>query len=121
MFLLRNRTFFYPYDINIIIVIFMSKKSLIEKEKNRKKLVKKYLQKRKNLKRQIKQSKFLEEKFTLHRKLQKFPRNSTLTRLNNRCLFSGRKKGFLRDFGISRHFFREFAHEGLLPDRKSVV
>jgi small subunit ribosomal protein S14 len=96
----------------------MSKKSLIEKEKNRKKLVRKYLQKRKKLKLQIKQSLFLEEKFTLHRKLQKLPRNSAPTRLNNRCLISGRAKGFLRDFGISRHFFRELAHEGLLPGIK---
>lgn len=96
----------------------MSKKSLIEKEKNRKKLVRKYAQKRKKLKTQIKQSLFLEEKFILHRKLQKLPRNSAPTRLNNRCLFSGRAKGFLRDFGISRHFFRELAHEGLLPGVK---
>ena len=96
----------------------MSKKSLIEKEKNRKKLVRKYLKKRKKLKLQIKQSLFLEEKFTLHRKLQTLPRNSSPTRLNNRCLLSGRAKGFLRGFGISRHFFREFAHEGLLPGIK---
>lgn len=96
----------------------MSKKSLVEREKNRKKLVIKFLKKRKNLKLQIKQSLFLEEKFILHRKLQKLPRNSAPTRLNNRCLLSGRAKGFLRDFGISRHFFREFAHEGLLPGVK---
>lgn len=96
----------------------MSKKSLIEKEKNRRKLAQKYLQKRKNLKRQIKQSEFLEEKFTLHRELQKIPRNSAPTRLNNRCSLSGRRKGFLRSFGISRHFFRELAHEGLLPGVK---
>nr|UXE31173.1 ribosomal protein S14 [Ostreobium quekettii] len=93
----------------------MSRKSLMQKEKNRKKLVQKYLLKRKNLKDQIKESKFLEEKFALHRKLQQLPRNSAPTRLNNRCLLSGRKKGFLRDFGISRHFFRELAHEGFLP------
>ena len=96
----------------------MSKKSLIEKEKNRRKLFQKYSKKRLNLKSQIKKSLFLEEKFTLHRKLQKLPRNSAPTRLNNRCLLSGRTKGFLRDFGISRHFFREFAHEGFLPGVK---
>lgn len=96
----------------------MSKKSLIEKEKYREKLVQKYSKKRKKLKLQIKQSLFIEEKFTLHRKLQKLPRNSIPTRLINRCLFSGRAKGFLRDFGISRHFFRELAHEGLLPGVK---
>ena len=98
----------------------MSKKSLIEREKRRRKLVQKYGKKRKKLKLQIKQSLFLEEKFNLHRKLQKFPRNSSPIRLTNRCSFSGRSKGFLRDFGMSRHFFRELAHEGLLPGvRKS--
>lgn len=96
----------------------MSRKSLIEKEKYREKLVQKYSKKRKKLKLQIKKSLFIEEKFTLHRKLQKLPRNSNPTRLNNRCLFSGRAKGFLRNFGISRHFFRELAHEGLLPGVK---
>lgn len=96
----------------------MSKKSLVEREKNKKRLVRQFLQKRKNLKFQIKQSKFLEEKFNLHRKLQKLPRNSSPTRLTNRCLLSGRAKGFLRDFGVSRHFFRELAHEGLLPGIK---
>ena len=96
----------------------MSRKSLIEKEKHRRKLVQKYSKKRKKLKLQLKLSLFLEEKFTLHRKLQGLPRNSNPTRLTNRCLFSGRAKGVLRDFGISRHFFRELAHEGLLPGLK---
>ena len=93
----------------------MSRKSLIEREKKRKNLVRKYLKKRKELKLQIKRSTFLDEKFNLHRKLQKLPRNSAPTRLHNRCLLSGRPKGFFRDFGISRHFVRELAHEGFLP------
>ena len=93
----------------------MSRKSLIEREKKRKNLVRKYFQKRNNLKFQIKRSHFLEEKFNLHRKIQKLPRNSAPTRLHNRCLISGRPRGFFRDFGISRHFVRELAHEGLLP------
>ena len=98
----------------------MSRKSLIEKEKYRKKLVQKYLKKHKKLKLQIKKSQFLEEKFSLHRKLQRLPRNSNPTRLTNRCLLSGRAKGVLRDFGISRHFFRELAHEGFLPGLKKA-
>ena len=98
----------------------MSRKSLIEKEKYRRKLVQKYLKKHKKLKLQIKQSQFLEEKFSLHRKLQRLPRNSNATRLTNRCLLSGRAKGVLRGFGISRHFFRELAHEGLLPGLKKA-
>lgn len=93
----------------------MSKKSLIEREKKRKNLVQKYLKKRKNLKKQIKKSVFLEEKFTLHQKLQRLPRNSSATRLHNRCFFSGRPRGVFKDFGISRHFIRELAHEGFLP------
>lgn len=96
----------------------MSKKSLIERENKRKKLVQKYFKKRKNLKIQIKTSKFLEEKFNLHRRLQKFPRNSSPTRLHNRCILSGRPRGVFKDFGISRHFIRELAHEGLLPGVK---
>ena len=93
----------------------MSKKSLIEREKKRKKLVQKYFKQRKELKIQIKSSIFLGEKFSLHRKLQKFPRNSSPTRLHNRCLISGRPRGVFKDFGISRHFIRELAHEGFLP------
>lgn len=96
----------------------MSKKSLIQKENYRRQLVKKYFQKRKNLKLQLKKSKFLKEKFILNHKLQTLPRNSSPSRLNNRCMLSGRTRGFLRDFNISRHFFRELAHEGLLPGIK---
>ena len=93
----------------------MSRKSLIEREKKRKNLVQKYFKKRQKLKNQIKKSIFLEEKFNIHMKLQKLPRNSAQTRLHNRCMISGRPKGFYRDFGVSRHFVRELAHEGLLP------
>lgn len=93
----------------------MSRKSLIEREKKRKNLVQKHLQKRNNLKLQIKRSEFLEEQFKIHSKLQQLPRNSAPTRLHNRCMLSGRPKGFYRDFGVSRHFVRELAHEGFLP------
>ena len=96
----------------------MSRKGLLQREKNRKNIARKYFEKRQKLKNQLKKNPFLEEKFLLHRKLQKLPRNSALIRLNNKCLFSGRSRGFLRYFGISRHFFRELAHEGLLPGVK---
>lgn len=96
-------------------IILMSRKSLIEREKKRKNLVQKFLKKRQKLKNHIKKSMFLEEKFNLHKKLQNLPRNSAPTRLHNRCMISGRPKGFYRDFGVSRHFVRELAHEGLLP------
>lgn len=93
----------------------MSKKSLIQRNLTRKILVKKYFLKRQAIKVKIKQSSSLKEQFFLNIELQKLPLNSLPVRIKNRCAFSGRPKGFLRDFGISRHFFREMAHNGLLP------
>lgn len=52
--------------------------------------------------------------------LQKLPRNSSPARIKNRCSITGRSKGFLRDFGLSRQKFRELANEGKIPGvRKS--
>lgn len=93
----------------------MAKKSIIEREKKRQRLVIKYLKKRCTLKTEIKQSKFLQEKLTIHRKLQKLPRNSSPVRLRNRCLITGRARGYYKDFGLSRHVLREMAHQGFLP------
>nr|YP_009105207.1 ribosomal protein S14 [Pseudochlorella signiensis]AIT93857.1 ribosomal protein S14 [Pseudochlorella signiensis] len=93
----------------------MAKKSMVEREKKRQQLVMKYSKKRLTLKAQMKQASFLEEKLTIQRQLQKLPRNSNPVRLHNRCLITGRPKGFFRDFGLSRHVLREMAHEGFLP------
>lgn len=93
----------------------MAKKGMIEREKKRQKLVLKYSEKREYLKNQMNTSEFLEEKVQLSRKLQQLPRNSSATRLHNRCFITGRPKGFYRDFGLSRHCLREMAHQGLLP------
>nr|QUB02986.1 ribosomal protein S14 [Ulva sp.]UAV85744.1 30S ribosomal protein S14 [Ulva prolifera] len=93
----------------------MAKKSLIARQKKREKLVDKYKIKRQNLKLKIKEEKFLDEKINLYNKLQKLPRNSSSTRLNNRCLITGRPKGYYRNFGLSRHVLREMAHNCLLP------
>ena len=93
----------------------MAKKSMIEREKKRQRLVMKYSEKRFSLKAQMKDASFLEEKLTIQRKLQELPRNSNPVRLHNRCLITGRPKGFYRDFGLSRHVLREMAHEGFLP------
>ena len=93
----------------------MAKKSMIQRELKRQKLVMKYAEKRSILKEQIKQTSFLKEKLSLHRQLQQLPRNSSFVRLHNRCLVTGRPKGYYRDFGLSRHVLREMAHEGLLP------
>lgn len=94
---------------------YMAKKSIIEREKKRQKLVIKYLLKRSNLKNQIKQANSLQEKLELHRKLQQLPRNSSPVRLRNRCLITGRSRGYFKDFGLSRHVLREMAHQGFLP------
>nr|ABU88342.1 ribosomal protein S14 [Chlamydomonas moewusii] len=94
----------------------MAKKSMIQRELKRQKLVMKYAVKREALKKQInEETTSLKKRLVLHRKLQELPRNSSSVRLHNRCLVTGRPKGFYRDFGLSRHVLREMAHQGLLP------
>ena len=88
---------------------------MVERERKRRHLVIKYSQKRKTLLQEIKKSSRLQDSFYLHRKLQKLPRNSSPTRLHNRCLLTGRPKGYFRDFGLSRHMLREMAHTCVLP------
>ncbi len=98
----------------------MVKKSLIEREKKRYKLYKKYILKRTYLLNQYKIEKDFKLKFQLHSKLQKLPRNSSKVRIQNRCWKTGRSRSYFRDFGVSRHVFREMAHQGFLPGiRKS--
>jgi small subunit ribosomal protein S14 len=96
----------------------MAKKSMIQRELKRQRLVMKYAKKRKMLKEEIKTTPFIKQKILLHRKLQQLPLNSSSVRLHNRCLVTGRSKGFFRDFGLSRHVLREMAHDGLLPGVK---
>nr|YP_009106101.1 ribosomal protein S14 [Paradoxia multiseta]AIT94958.1 ribosomal protein S14 [Paradoxia multiseta] len=93
----------------------MAKKSMIERERKRQRLVMTYKNKRDELKQQIRETELFEEKLTIHRKLQLLPRDSSPTRLHNRCLLTGRPKGYFRDFGLSRHVLREMAHDCLLP------
>jgi small subunit ribosomal protein S14 len=93
----------------------MAKKSMIEREKKRQKLVAKYAQKREDLKEQIANAESQAERMDLHRTLQQLPRNSARTRVRNRCWVTGRPRGYFRDFGLSRNVLREMAHEGLLP------
>jgi len=98
----------------------MANQAMIQRELKRQRLVMKYAKKRAGLKEQIKQASSLKEKLDLHRKLQQLPKNSSRVRLHNRCLVTGRPKGYYRDFGLSRHVLREMAHQGLLPGvRKS--
>ena len=93
----------------------MAKKAMVERERKRKHLVAKYADKRSNLKTQINEAETLQEKLMYHAQLQELPRNSAQVRLHNRCMLTGRPKGYLRDFGLSRHTLREMAHFCLLP------
>lgn len=93
----------------------MAKKSMVEREKRRQKLVDKYAQKREELKAQFESATSQQEKLEIHRQIQQLPRNSAPTRLRNRCWVTGRPRGYYRDFGLSRHVLREMAHQGLLP------
>jgi small subunit ribosomal protein S14 len=52
--------------------------------------------------------------------LQKLPRNSSPVRVKNRCAVSGRSRGYMRDFGLSRIAFRELAREGKIPGVKKA-
>nr|YP_001876565.1 ribosomal protein S14 [Welwitschia mirabilis]B2Y1U8.1 RecName: Full=Small ribosomal subunit protein uS14c; AltName: Full=30S ribosomal protein S14, chloroplastic [Welwitschia mirabilis]ABY26778.1 ribosomal protein S14 [Welwitschia mirabilis]AMA21041.1 ribosomal protein S14 [Welwitschia mirabilis]BAH11171.1 ribosomal protein S14 [Welwitschia mirabilis] len=93
----------------------MAKKSLIEREKKRQRLVRKYRVMREYLKKKEKQVFSLEEKSKIKSKLQSLPRNSAPTRLHRRCVLTGRSRGIYRDFGLCRHIIREKAHACLLP------
>ena len=93
----------------------MAKKSMIEREKKRIKLFKKYALKRINLLKLYQNEDNFNLKLELHSKLQKLPRNSSKTRIRNRCWKTGRPRGVFRDFGLSRHVVREMAHKCLLP------
>ena len=82
----------------------MAKKSWLARDKKRERLVAKYAEKRKALK----EAKDWEA-------LQKLPRNSSRTRLNNRCSLTGRSRAYYRRFGISRIMLRELALKGQIP------
>jgi small subunit ribosomal protein S14 len=93
----------------------MAKKSMLERELKRQKLVQKYKQKREEILKKFLICDNFEEKFLIHNKIQKLPRNSSKVRLRNRCWKTGRPRGFYRDFGLSRNMLREMGHKGLLP------
>lgn len=82
----------------------MARKSVIAREKKRERLVARYAAKRKALK-----------EAGDWEGLDKLPRNSSPVRLHNRCKLTGRPKGYMRKFGISRVTFREMASEGKIP------
>ncbi len=87
----------------------MAKESMKAREAKRQKLVAKYAAKRAALK-----------EAGDYAGLAKLPRNSNPIRLHNRCSITGRPKGYMRDFGISRIQFREMASYGLIPGVKKA-
>ena len=93
----------------------MAKKSTLERAIKRIELNKKYYKKYNVLKYRYRNTNDEQLKFELHCKIQKLPRNSLKTRIKNRCWRTGRSRGYYRDFGLSRHSFRELAHQCLLP------
>ena len=93
----------------------MAKKSMIEREKKRMRLNQKYALKRATLLNKYRTEENFNMKLEIHSQLQKLPRNSAKTRIQNRCWKTGRPRGVFRDFGLSRHVVREMAHQCLLP------
>ena len=87
----------------------MAKESMKAREVKRAKLVAKYADKRAQLKKDGDQI-----------GLSKLPRNSNPIRMHNRCKLTGRPKGYMRQFGISRIQFREMASKGLIPGVKKA-
>ena len=94
----------------------MAKTSSIQRNLKRIRLAKKFLKKRAELKKIIKNKKLpLEERFAAQLKLAKIPRNSSRTRIRNRCEISGRPHGVYRKLKISRIALRDLASKGKIP------
>ncbi len=87
----------------------MAKESMKARELKRQRLVEKYAEKRAALK-----------AAGDYEGLQKLPKNASPVRLHNRCKLTGRPKGYMRQFGISRVTFREMANFGLIPGVKKA-
>lgn len=87
----------------------MAKESMKARERKRLKLHTRYKEKREKL---------LSE--GNYEALQKLPKNSSPVRTHNRCSLTGRPRGYMRQFGISRVLFREMANKGLIPGVKKA-
>ena len=94
----------------------MAKTSSIQRNLKRIKLTKKFLKKREDLKKIIKNKKLpLVDRFAAQLKLAKIPRNSSKTRIRNRCEITGRPHGVYRKLKISRIALRDLASNGKIP------
>ncbi|GAB1251241.1 30S ribosomal protein S14 [Porphyromonas miyakawae] len=90
----------------------MAKESMKAREVKRQKMVALWAERREALKKQGDEE--------AYRELQKMPRNASPVRLHNRCSMTGRPRGYMRQFGISRIQFREMASKGLIPGVKKA-
>ena len=97
----------------------MAKESMKARERKRERLVNRYEKKRAELTKVLKSTDASEEiqsqKWDAMMQLQKLPANSSKIRKHNRCGLTGRPRGYMRQFGISRVTFREMANKGLIP------
>ncbi len=94
----------------------MARKALIEKEKRREKKVALAFEKRQQLRKLSKDLSITEEEREEARtKLNKMPRDTSYIRRRNRCQLTGRSRGYLRKFKVSRLCFRELANSGKIP------
>ncbi len=94
----------------------MAKKSMVEREKKRQALVQKHAAKRAALKAVANdQNVSMEERFKANLKLAQMPRNSSATRLHNRCELTGRPKAYYRKLKLSRIMLRELSSFGQIP------
>lgn len=93
----------------------MARQSIIQRQIKREKLVIKYKEKRIQLLEEFTKAESVRSKLSIHKKIEKLPRNSIKIRSRNRCWRTGRGRGIYKDFGLCRHMIREMAHNGLLP------
>jgi len=94
----------------------MAKKSAVEKNEKRKRLVARYAKKRAELRAIVRNLSLpAEERFTAQLKLSSLPRNGAKVRIRNRCILSGRPRGVYRKFNLSRVALRELAASGYIP------
>lgn len=91
-------------------------KALVAKQARREKLVEKHWEERQKLKKIVRSIRSNdEERMEAQDKLNQMPRNSSPVRLRNRCKLTGRARGYLRKFQMSRICFRELANNGTIP------
>ncbi len=94
----------------------MAKKSAVEKNNRRRKMVDRFAAKREALKAVVMdRARDPEERFDATLKLAELPRNSSKVRIRNRCLLTGRPRAYYRKFGMSRITLRDLASEGRIP------